>query len=864
MNRKLIAGSLVIAAFAFAGFLWKAALPDVQAQVVSDVACTMDAKICPDGSYVGRVPPSCQFAACPTPAPIPGPIEVSDEIQLNNLKVQSVSQGTGGTATIVAVQDIGVNCKVFDGSAGCASLLRAPEMTYQIQVDSQTRLMLRERQAAAIASFEAGDSINVYGFRIHRGFITGGFVEPIDALIVRNLSKPARVQPVQLNNVEVIDAPLSLVTPTVMTVLRRADGTCTDGTTRQIACPVGAELFIGRKYDVLITASTQLLLRTRARARLSDFQQGDKVNIYGVMAPDGTSIRAQVIRNLSKPVQGSGLVIDRIIPSSGPIGTKVTIFGRGFEKSTLNTVKFGSGYVRNLTPITANQMEFTVPASLDLCVSGAQVCAFAAIPVTPGTYPVSFLNSSGASNTANFTVTAGAPGPMVHITNPNGGEVLRLIPGNGVTIRWRSVDITSPNATAVISLVGSDGGSAGVIASGINPNQGQYEWTFSNPIIIQGDIASDLKVGKYKVNVTIYNGTPCLGLCQTFAPVPVIASDESDNFFALVEGNPGHNQPPVVQGLSGPTFVYLGRTATWKVEASDSDRNALSYNVDWGDSSVGGNIQSGSAAPGQSNPNQAVTFTHSYARAGTYTITFTVTDSEGLSAKATATVNVLASEPVAGSINLNTITPSSGPVGTVVTLRGSGFTATDNHIKFQTGYIHGLSSSDGATLSFVIPPSVDLCAPGSDVCALGLPRITPGVYNVSVINAKGISNSLVFTVTSAGGDPLPPPANGQSFQLKVGTSATLPGSAGTITYRTFNPQPCLTSLRITCAPVIYLTLVTSEAVGNLEFVPNSTQWSNGYLISVGPLFDVTTGVITLTITRSDFPPATTNSSVATQ
>ncbi|MGZ5050587.1 MAG: hypothetical protein ACXWF8_01040 [Methylobacter sp.] len=29
------------------------------------VACTLDAKQCPDGSYVSRVPPSCEFAACP-------------------------------------------------------------------------------------------------------------------------------------------------------------------------------------------------------------------------------------------------------------------------------------------------------------------------------------------------------------------------------------------------------------------------------------------------------------------------------------------------------------------------------------------------------------------------------------------------------------------------------------------------------------------------------------------------------------------------------------------------------------------------------------------------------------------------------
>lgn len=35
------------------------------------VACTMDAKQCPDGSYVGRVAPDCAFAACPTTKPAP-------------------------------------------------------------------------------------------------------------------------------------------------------------------------------------------------------------------------------------------------------------------------------------------------------------------------------------------------------------------------------------------------------------------------------------------------------------------------------------------------------------------------------------------------------------------------------------------------------------------------------------------------------------------------------------------------------------------------------------------------------------------------------------------------------------------------
>lgn len=34
-----------------------------------EVACTLDAKLCPDGSYVGRVPPTCEFSPCPGQTP---------------------------------------------------------------------------------------------------------------------------------------------------------------------------------------------------------------------------------------------------------------------------------------------------------------------------------------------------------------------------------------------------------------------------------------------------------------------------------------------------------------------------------------------------------------------------------------------------------------------------------------------------------------------------------------------------------------------------------------------------------------------------------------------------------------------------
>lgn len=36
-----------------------------QLDMPESVACPMDAKLCSDGSYVGRIPPDCDFAACP-------------------------------------------------------------------------------------------------------------------------------------------------------------------------------------------------------------------------------------------------------------------------------------------------------------------------------------------------------------------------------------------------------------------------------------------------------------------------------------------------------------------------------------------------------------------------------------------------------------------------------------------------------------------------------------------------------------------------------------------------------------------------------------------------------------------------------
>ena len=61
--KNLLVGVCALLLVGIAGFLYRASVERHSAPVVG--VCTADAKICPDGSAVGRTGPSCAFAACP-------------------------------------------------------------------------------------------------------------------------------------------------------------------------------------------------------------------------------------------------------------------------------------------------------------------------------------------------------------------------------------------------------------------------------------------------------------------------------------------------------------------------------------------------------------------------------------------------------------------------------------------------------------------------------------------------------------------------------------------------------------------------------------------------------------------------------
>lgn len=100
MNAKIIllslGGVVLLAAVVFAA-LWQGAGPRVVPNYShgenEGIVCTMDAKICPDGSSVGRVPPTCEFAQCrPSSATATrGEVSLGQTITLNQVSITPVS-----------------------------------------------------------------------------------------------------------------------------------------------------------------------------------------------------------------------------------------------------------------------------------------------------------------------------------------------------------------------------------------------------------------------------------------------------------------------------------------------------------------------------------------------------------------------------------------------------------------------------------------------------------------------------------------------------------------------------------------------------------------------------------------------------
>lgn len=106
--------------------------------------------------------------------------------------------------------------------------------------------------------------------------------------------------------------------------------------------------------------------------------------------------------------------------------------------------------------------------------------------------------------------------------------------------------------------------------------------------------------------------------------------------------------------------------------------------------------------------------------------------------------------PTVGAPLMSKISPSAGPVGTVITISGSRFNSTANIVHFGSSYTNTLNSPDGTTLQFTVPNDLgcpDAISVGS-ACVYGSSfPVLPGKYGLWVTNVNGQSKTVTFTVT---------------------------------------------------------------------------------------------------------------------
>ena len=129
----------------------------------------------------------------------------------------------------------------------------------------------------------------------------------------------------------------------------------------------------------------------------------------------------------------------------------------------------------------------------------------------------------------------------------------------------------------------------------------------------------------------------------------------------------------------------------------------------------------------------------------------------------TVTVDVISQS---SDLSITSLSPESGPVGIQLTLRGVGFapsspfnltairfTAVGTEQSRAPLYFVGFysdSSADDNALTLVVPRSEinPICPGGRIGCdPIAVPLITPQQYRIQIINANGLSNSLLFQVT---------------------------------------------------------------------------------------------------------------------
>jgi YD repeat-containing protein len=459
--------------------------------------------------------------------------------------------------------------------------------------------------------------------------------------------------------------------------------------------------------------------------------------------------------------------IANLVPTSGPVGTSVTILGAGFGAiQGSNTITFG-GIAATVSNWSPNQI-------------------LASVPVGTSTGPVVVSAGGLTSNGVTFTVGTGSIAGIISQASDASPVVGAL------------VEALQSNATKGSATSGADGSYS---ISNLVPGTYDVRVTASGfgTMILQGNTV--VAGSPASVNASLStSGTISGKVTQSDGVTPVVGATVAALQFAETTGTATTN-------ASGTYTISTLTAGSYGVQASApgySPQSQTGVTV-----SANNTTNANFSLAGQS------TLAYSYDELGR--LTGVVDSLNGAAAYSYDPVgNVLAiSRTSPGQVTLMNFAPQSGPVGTTVTINGAGFgtTQSQNNVRFN-GTNAAIVSASATQLVVSVPSGattgvVAVTAPNGSVSSTNPFTVTTatGAPAISGFSPAIASTGNVVTISGSNFDA----ATNDRAKLNATLATVTSASPTTITA---NVAPSTSSGRIT----VVTPLGSAASVADL-FVP---------------------------------------------
>lgn len=444
-------------------------------------------------------------------------------------------------------------------------------------------------------------------------------------------------------------------------------------------------------YRLSVTGRDVVFINPNGERTYSDIL-ADQVDVELTSIPETCTVSGQNPRTITLENQSTTTtfniecalpapLINSVTPQSGSVGTQVTINGENFSATPSENIITFNGTEAPVNSASTTELITEVP-------EGA----------TNG--PIEVTVNGQTAEGPTFTVEADAPvissidpqsgvvGTEVTIT----GENFSATPSeNVITFNGTQAPVNSASANELVTEV-PEGATDGPVEVSVDGKTGagpdfdvvttgsldvvistQGEDQDSNGYLVSIDGAEGVRTS---INET-YNQS---GLQEGTHQVGI--SDIAENCF-ITQDRPNPYDVTITAGQTTNTNVDVQCEAKNEPPQAAFEQTCLNLNCgfdgtssadpDGSITSYEWNLGDGTTASGDST-------IHAYSSSGVYNVSLTVTDNEGATNTVTKSITVT-------ELTITGISPASGPIGTEVTISGTGFGSVDSLV--QAGFTSG-------------------------------------------------------------------------------------------------------------------------------------------------------------------------------